>query len=195
MKFFDLNKNVWQWITLLFLAIIWGSSFILMKKALIGLTAIQLGALRILIAGLFLLLIGFKSLKTTFGIETLEIGDQIVFDQNQKKSFTVIEDSIPKGESFLWFKKLFNNYKEEIIKKGIKISAKNLDKIDFTTISSDGWTSDEETNTHIGTLLHNFNIKANDLLGAFKRKQFKVSLYSSNGLLWFRRYGDSRRQP
>ena len=34
-----------------------------MKKALIGLTPIQLGALRILIAGLFLLLIGFKSLK------------------------------------------------------------------------------------------------------------------------------------
>ena len=34
-----------------------------MKKALIGLTPIQLGALRILIAGLFLLMIGFKSLK------------------------------------------------------------------------------------------------------------------------------------
>ena len=34
-----------------------------MKKALIGLTPIQLGALRILIAGLFLLMIGTKSLK------------------------------------------------------------------------------------------------------------------------------------
>ena len=45
------------------LSIVWGSSFILMKKALIGLTPIQMGALRILIAGLFLLLIGFKSLK------------------------------------------------------------------------------------------------------------------------------------
>lgn len=34
-----------------------------MKKALVGLTPVQVGALRILIAGLFLLAIGFKSLK------------------------------------------------------------------------------------------------------------------------------------
>ena len=34
-----------------------------MKKALIGLTPIQLGALRMFIAGVFLLLVGFKSLK------------------------------------------------------------------------------------------------------------------------------------
>lgn len=52
-----------KWLYLILLSIVWGSSFILMKKALIGLTPIQLGALRILIAGLFLLLIGFKSLK------------------------------------------------------------------------------------------------------------------------------------
>jgi DNA-directed RNA polymerase subunit beta len=71
---------------------------------------------------------------------------------------------------------IFNNYKEEIIKKGIKITAKNLEKVDFTIISSDNWTSDDETNINIATLLHNFNIKANDLLGAFKRKQFKVTV-------------------
>ncbi len=52
-----------KWMYLLLLSLVWGSSFILMKKALIGLTPIQLGALRILIAGLFLLLIGFRSLK------------------------------------------------------------------------------------------------------------------------------------
>jgi drug/metabolite transporter (DMT)-like permease len=52
-----------KWFYLVLLSLVWGSSFILMKKALIGLTPIQLGALRILIAGLFLLLIGFKSLK------------------------------------------------------------------------------------------------------------------------------------
>jgi len=45
------------------LSLIWGSSFILMKKALIGLTPIQLGALRMLITAVFLLLIGFKSLR------------------------------------------------------------------------------------------------------------------------------------
>lgn len=52
-----------KWLYLGILSFVWGSSFILMKKALIGLTPIQLGALRILIAGGFLLLIGFRSLK------------------------------------------------------------------------------------------------------------------------------------
>ena len=52
-----------KWLYLIVLSFVWGSSFILMKKALIGLTPIQLGALRILIAGVFLLLISFKSLK------------------------------------------------------------------------------------------------------------------------------------
>ena len=56
------SKNQ-KWFYLSILAVVWGSSFILMKKALIGLTPIQLGALRILIAGIFLLLIGFKSIK------------------------------------------------------------------------------------------------------------------------------------
>lgn len=52
-----------KWFYLTILAIVWGSSFILMKKSLIGLTPIQVGALRMLIAGVFLLLIGFKSIR------------------------------------------------------------------------------------------------------------------------------------
>jgi drug/metabolite transporter (DMT)-like permease len=44
------------------LAFIWGSSFILIKKGLVGLTPMQLGSLRIIFAAIFLLLIGFKSL-------------------------------------------------------------------------------------------------------------------------------------
>lgn len=58
-----MNHQQQKWLFLILLSFVWGSSFILMKKALIGLTPIQLGALRMLIAGLFLLLIGFKSLK------------------------------------------------------------------------------------------------------------------------------------
>ncbi len=55
------NKKL-RWIYLIILSLIWGSSFILMKKALIGLTPIQVGALRILITAIFLLLIGFNRL-------------------------------------------------------------------------------------------------------------------------------------
>jgi drug/metabolite transporter (DMT)-like permease len=51
-----------KWVYLLVLSLIWGSSFILIKKGLVGLTAFQLGSLRIIFASLFLLLIGFKSL-------------------------------------------------------------------------------------------------------------------------------------
>lgn len=51
-----------KWFYLLILSLIWGSSFILIKKGLVGLTAFQLGSLRIIFAALFLLLIGFKSL-------------------------------------------------------------------------------------------------------------------------------------
>lgn len=51
-----------KWVYLITLALIWGSSFILIKKGLVGLTPMQLGSLRILFAAIFLLLIGFKSL-------------------------------------------------------------------------------------------------------------------------------------
>lgn len=52
-----------KWLILLTLALVWGSSFILMKKALIVLSPVQLGSLRILFAAIFLLAFGFKSLK------------------------------------------------------------------------------------------------------------------------------------
>ncbi|NDP28527.1 MAG: EamA family transporter [Flavobacterium sp.] len=51
-----------KWVYLLSLAFIWGSSFILIKKGLVGLSAFQLGSLRIIFAAIFLLLIGFQSL-------------------------------------------------------------------------------------------------------------------------------------
>lgn len=52
-----------KWVLLTILSLIWGSSFILIKKGLIGLTPIQLGSLRIIFAGIFLILVGFKSLS------------------------------------------------------------------------------------------------------------------------------------
>jgi drug/metabolite transporter (DMT)-like permease len=52
-----------KWGYLLVLSLVWGSSFILIKKGLLGLTAIEVGSLRIIFAAIFLLLIGFKSLS------------------------------------------------------------------------------------------------------------------------------------
>lgn len=52
-----------KWLYLVVLALVWGSSFILIKKGLIGLTAFQVGSLRIIFASIFLLIIGFKTLS------------------------------------------------------------------------------------------------------------------------------------
>ncbi len=52
-----------RWLFLLGLAIVWGSSFILMKLALKGLTPVQVGALRMIIAAVFLLIVGFNKIK------------------------------------------------------------------------------------------------------------------------------------
>jgi len=52
-----------KWLYLLILSIIWGSSFILIKKSLLGLTPYQLGALRTIITGVFLFSVGFRKIK------------------------------------------------------------------------------------------------------------------------------------
>ena len=52
-----------KWVYLLVLSLVWGSSFILIKRGLVGLSAVQVGAFRIIFAALFLLIFGFKSLK------------------------------------------------------------------------------------------------------------------------------------
>lgn len=55
------SKNI-KWLFLLALALIWGSSFILIKKGLVSLSGVQVGSLRIIFAAIFLLLIGFPTL-------------------------------------------------------------------------------------------------------------------------------------
>ncbi len=55
-------KNL-KWIYLVILSIVWGSSFILIKKSLVGLSAMQVGSLRIIFAAIFLMVFGFNSLR------------------------------------------------------------------------------------------------------------------------------------
>jgi drug/metabolite transporter (DMT)-like permease len=56
------NKNL-RFVYLVILALVWGSSFILIKRGLTGLTPFQLGSLRMIFAAVFLLIIGFNSIK------------------------------------------------------------------------------------------------------------------------------------
>ena len=57
-----MNNKQLRWLILIVLAIVWGSSFILMKKALIDLTPIQAGALRIIFTAITLLIAGFNTI-------------------------------------------------------------------------------------------------------------------------------------
>ncbi|WP_300023821.1 EamA family transporter [uncultured Maribacter sp.] len=58
-------KNIDQkWIYLILLSFIWGSSFILIKRSLVGYSPLQVGGLRIVFASVLLFVLGFRSLKT-----------------------------------------------------------------------------------------------------------------------------------
>jgi DNA-directed RNA polymerase subunit beta len=71
---------------------------------------------------------------------------------------------------------VFNNFKEEIIKKATKFNQKNLLAIDYSIVNPTNWTADAEINLLVGRVIHNFNIKSNDLLGTYKRKKFHISV-------------------
>lgn len=52
-----------KWLYLFLLSIIWGSSYILIKRGLVGLTPIELGSIRIVFSTIFLLVMGYNSIK------------------------------------------------------------------------------------------------------------------------------------
>ena len=57
------NKPLTPWFIFIGLALIWGSSFILMKRALESFSYSQIGALRVSIAAIFMIIIGIKKFK------------------------------------------------------------------------------------------------------------------------------------
>jgi len=58
-----MNTNQIRWLILFILAVIWGSSFILMKKALMGISPVQVGALRVIFTALTLFAVGLKNIS------------------------------------------------------------------------------------------------------------------------------------
>ncbi|WP_299056784.1 DMT family transporter [uncultured Polaribacter sp.] len=58
-----MNNQQQKWMYLIILSVVWGSSFILMKKALLGVTPIQLGALRMIFTAIFLLSVAASSIR------------------------------------------------------------------------------------------------------------------------------------
>ncbi|MFM7757738.1 MAG: DNA-directed RNA polymerase subunit beta, partial [Crocinitomicaceae bacterium] len=71
---------------------------------------------------------------------------------------------------------VYNNFKEELIKKGTKFNNKALFALDYTIVNPLNWTADEKINQLTSRVIHNFSIKANDLLGNYKRRKFHISV-------------------
>ena len=69
-----------------------------------------------------------------------------------------------------------NTYGEEIVPRGTKLSEKVLGGLNYQEIDSREWVKEDETNDLLKFLIHNFNIKANEEIGRFKREKFNISI-------------------
>ena len=58
-----MTNTIKKWVYLITLSIIWGSSYILIKKGLVGLTPLQLGSTRIIMTTVILMIFGWKQLQ------------------------------------------------------------------------------------------------------------------------------------
>ena len=72
---------------------------------------------------------------------------------------------------------VMNDLGEEVLPKGKKYSVKMLNAVDdFAHLVSGSWTTDDETNTLVADLLHNYKIKLNDIQGNLRRDKFTISV-------------------
>ncbi len=104
-----------------------------------------------------------EKLDKEFNEASAEIKDLLV-----TKLFSLINGKTCQG--------VYNNLREEIIPKGTKFTQKLLEKIEFQIINPTKWTTDKDVNDKIKQLLHNYNIKYNDIYGVYKRKKFAATV-------------------
>ncbi|TDQ76488.1 DNA-directed RNA polymerase subunit beta [Sphingobacterium yanglingense] len=105
-------------------------------------------------------------------LEKLEITHEknlrILKDRLVDKLFTIVNGKTSQG--------IYNVYKELLLAKGAKFTQKILMDLDYANVNPFGWTTDDEKNDMVKMSLHNYNIKLNEELGAFKRDKFAVSV-------------------
>ena len=72
---------------------------------------------------------------------------------------------------------VINDLNEDVIPKGTKFTLKALNAIeDYSRIVGGKWTTDEERNDKIDTVIHNYKIKVNDIQGIYRRKRFAITV-------------------
>ena len=71
---------------------------------------------------------------------------------------------------------VYNNFKELVIAKKVKFSAKALMDIDYLTINPNKWTSDDKTNKMIGAIIDNYTVKHKEIEGRYNREKYVASV-------------------
>ncbi len=71
---------------------------------------------------------------------------------------------------------VFNNYSDELIKKGVKFTQKALMTIDYSLVNPSGWTTDDQTNQLIKRLIRNYTVKYNEIRGKYSRERHQISV-------------------
>jgi DNA-directed RNA polymerase subunit beta len=98
------------------------------------------------------------------------------FEKQSAELKNLLVDKLSRMVSGKTSQGVFNNYRDELIKKGVKFTQKALAALDFSLINPSHWTTDEYTNNLIKECVRNYTIKYNDILGAYNRKKFQVSV-------------------
>ena len=106
-------------------------------------------------------------------LEELEASYDIKFDELKgilvDKLFTFLNGKTCQGVE--------NDLNEEVLPKGKKFTLKMLSNVeDYAHLTHGNWTINNETNSMIADLIHNYKIKENDLNGSLRRDKFTISV-------------------
>ena len=104
-----------------------------------------------------------EKLDANFAKSNKDLRDKLV-----EKLFTIVNGKTSQG--------IYNVYKELLIAKGVKFTQKVLADLDVANINPTKWTTDEDKNELIKQTLHNYNIRLNEGLGAYKREKFAITV-------------------
>jgi DNA-directed RNA polymerase subunit beta len=85
-----------------------------------------------------------------------------------EKLIEILGDSTSQG--------VYNYFKEEQIKKGVKFTSKALLTLDFSVLNAEGWTKEDSINNMVKRCIHNYNLRYNEVLGAYKRQKFQLTV-------------------
>ena len=114
-----------------------------------------------------------KRAKDKEDITELEAKYDAKFDELKdvlvEKLFTIVGGKTAQG--------VMNDLGEVVFPKGKKFTLKMLNVVeDYTHLIGGTWTTDDDANSLVADLMHNYRIKENDLQGNLRREKFTISV-------------------